>query len=183
MVGLDLEAQRKAEQGGSYCAESQPVLLFKSYVPGVRQGGENPGQEGYCLHLGVVPHLDNLKVVGAERHGNCASQGEQRMHAERKHQKPGSQQRDEKIGCGTAACQKKVVKRLGPVAFGRGVDGGRGHTGEHRTGPRGLVVGMGGIPLHHLVGHTLPAGYIALIHYLTAQNLRHETIGEHEEQG
>ena len=67
MVGLDLHAEGKAEEGG---AKERPFVLI-----GVHQSGQDPGHKGYSLHLCVVPHLDNLEIVTAEGYGNCAANG------------------------------------------------------------------------------------------------------------
>ena len=34
---------------------------------------EDPGHEGYCLHLGVVAYLDYLEVIAAEGYGYGAA--------------------------------------------------------------------------------------------------------------
>ena len=103
------------------------------------------------------------------------------MDAEGEHQQPGAQQRDEQVRGRAASREQEVVDRLRPVALRGGVDRGRGHAAEHRPRPGGLVIGVGGVPFHHLMGHALPAGDVALVDDLAAQDLGDVGIGEYEQ--
>ena len=203
MVGLDLEAQRQAEQRRPEDGARQPTVfpgrggscLRSAAAPGLPatvgdsqslviskdQRSEYPGQERQGLHLRIVADLDDLQVVGAERDGDGAAHGNQRMDAEGEHQQPRAQQRKEEVGGRAAARQQEIIDRLRPVALRGGVDGGRRHAAEHGLRPGGLVVGMGGVPFHHLVGHALPAGDVALVDDLAAQDLGDIGVGEYEQ--
>ena len=176
VVGLDLEAHGKREQRGAETAVRQPFLLVQGRLVGIYERGEHPRKEGYGLHLGIVAHLDYLHVVRAEGHGDRAAYRKQRMHAQRKHQQPRADKRDEKIGRGTPSGEQEVVYGLGPVAVRGGVYGCRGHTSEHRFRPCRPVVRMCRVPLHHLVRHALPPGNVALVDYLSREDLRDECI-------
>ena len=185
MVGLDLETYEEREHRGTEGAPGQPSLLLERGVVGIDQCGEHPGQEGYGLHLGIMAHLDYLQVVGAEGHGHGAADRHQRMHSEGEHQQPGAQHRDEQVGRRSAPGEQEIVDLLGPVAVGGRVDGGGGHAAEHGFRPGGGIVGMGSVPVHHLLRHALPARDVALVDYLAVEHLRHVGIGQdkHSENG
>ena len=145
------------------------------------QCGQNPGQEGEGLHLGVVADLDDLQVVGAEGDGDGAADGQKRVYPQGEHQQPGAQQRDEQVGRRAASGQQEIVDLLRPVPARGGVDRGGRHPAEHRFGPRGGIVGVGGVPAHHLVRHPLPARDVALVDDLAAEYLRYVGVGEDEQ--
>ena len=74
MVGLNLETQCHGKQHGPEDSFGKPVLpacssflFFSQGCKGASVGEyhscQHPWHEGDCLHLGVVPHLDNLQIV------------------------------------------------------------------------------------------------------------------------
>ena len=72
MVGLDLEVQRHRKQGGAEGRRSEPFLVrmfFQGAPVCIYDSGQHPCQKGQGHHFGIVPHLDDLQVVGAE--GDC----------------------------------------------------------------------------------------------------------------
>ena len=173
MVRLDLEAHEQSEHGRPERAQRQPFFLLQRRIVGIHEGGEHPRQERDRLHLRVVADLYDLEVVRAESHRDRTSDGNQRMHAERQHKQPRTHQRYEKICRRAASGQQEIIDLLRPVAVGRRMYRGRRHASEHRLGPCGRVVGMRSVPVHHLLGHALPAGDVALIDDLAVQHLRH----------
>ena len=177
VVGLDLEAQRKAEKDGPQQDFPNAFGLVR-----VNQGGQNPGHQGDGLHLGIVAHLDNLEVIAAERHGNGAHKGHRPADSQRQHQQEGAQQRYKEPGGRTLAGKQQVVQRLGIVSAVLGRNGRGGHSAEHRVGPVRGVVGVGLVPLRHLVRHSHIAGDVALVHNLAFQHLRHKAVTQRQEQ-
>ena len=177
MVGLHLAVHREPEEGRSQ-EHSGP---FFGPV-GVYEGRQRPRDERDGLHLGVVSYLDYLEVVGAEGDGHRAACRYERIHPEGQQQEEGPEERNEQIGGGAlAGVHEKVVEPQGEVAVARLVEGNDRHAAEHRLGPGGLVVRMGGIPFPGLVRHSQIARDVALVHYLTAQNLRYEGVRQHQE--
>ena len=63
MVGLDLQAQRQAEQDGAEEHFREPAALGFGAPVGIHQRGQHPREEGDRLHLRVVAHLDDLEIV------------------------------------------------------------------------------------------------------------------------
>ena len=125
--------------------------------------------------------LDDLQVVGAEGDGDGAADGEQGVDAQGEHQEPGTQQRDEEVSGGATAQQQEIIDLLRPVALRGRVDGGRGHAAEHGLRPGRLVAGVRGVPFHHLVRHSLPAGDVALVDDFAAQHLGYISIRQDEQ--
>ena len=120
MVGLDLEAQRKGEEGRSKNRFWQPLLPALTEGPQSHPVCEddsckNPGEVCDCLHLGVMSHLDDLHIIGAESDGYGARNSNQFACAERQHQEETSDERDEQVTCRAASCQKEIVDRICPV--------------------------------------------------------------------
>ena len=151
VVGLDLKTQEKSESRRAESCVRQPPFLLQGYVPHIRNCRKHPREEGYGLHLGVVPHLYNLEVIRAESYGDGTSYRYQRVYSEREHQKPRAQKRNEKI-CGRSfACHQKIVEPLRPVTFGGSMNRGCGHASEHGFCPCRLVVRVSRIPFHHFV--------------------------------
>ena len=93
MIGLDLQAQREAKE---YGPQKLVTALIRKH-----QRRQHPGHEGNGLHLGIVPHLDNLEIVAAERHGNSATNSYRHTHAHGQEQKERSQEGNEQVGCRT----------------------------------------------------------------------------------
>ena len=177
MVGLHLAVYGKAEERR---AQKHPGPFLGPV--GVYEGRQRPWDERDGLHLGVVPHLDNLEVVGAEGDGHRAPCGQKRIDPEGQQQEEGSEERHEQIGGGTlAGVHEQVIEPQGEVAVAGLVEGDDGHAAEHRLGPGGLVVRVGGIPFPGFVRHSQIARDVALVHYLTAENLRYKGIGQHQE--
>ena len=88
MVGLDLEAQCKGEEGRSKNRLWQPLLPVLTEGPQSHPVSEdhsckNPREVGDSLHLGVMSHLDDLHIVGAESDGDGACNSNQFACAER----------------------------------------------------------------------------------------------------
>ena len=147
MVGLDLEAQCQSKEYGS----KQSLASV-----GIDQGCENPGHESDGHHLGIVPDLDNLHIVGAECDGyrtDCRKPG---IDPEGQEQQEAAEQRDYQITGRTLSPEEQIVERVGriPSVVHRYL-GGR-HTAEHRAGPQSGVIRMLLIPLQYLVRHSLP---------------------------
>ena len=185
VVGLNLETERKAEEG---CAQKRfPYGFFASLrmtrTVSVNQRRQHPGHEGDGLHLGVVAHLDNLEVVAAEGHGDGASYGHGPADAQGKKQQEGAQQAYEYPRSRTLACKEQLVERLRIVSAVLGGDGRGGHAAEHGVCPVGWIVRVGLVPLAHLMRHAHIAGNVALVHYLAVQNLRHKTVTQGQKQG
>ena len=65
--------------------------------------------EGDGLHLGIVPHLDNLEVERAEGNGDGAARCNQRVNPECEQQQEGSQHRHEKPVGGAFPCHQSFV--------------------------------------------------------------------------
>ena len=92
MVGLDLERECKPEKSRAQSRQSPFTVAFGSRLAvGEHHSGKHPRQERKGLHLGIMAHLDNLDIVGAESHGHGAAGSHQRAYAQRKHQQKGAQ--------------------------------------------------------------------------------------------
>ena len=207
VVGFDLQAQGQAEEGGpQHCFRKSapeergfsgcicPYRVAKRRIRrnlfppegaaiGEHHGGQHPGHEGDGLHLGVVSHLDNLEVIAAEGDGYGPAYGHRQAYPEGQHQEKSTQQRDEQVSGRTFSDKKQVVDGLRPVSAVLGRDGRGGHAAEHGICPVCGVVRMCLVPLVHLVRHPDITGYVALVHNLTLQHLRHESITQGKEQG
>ena len=184
VVGLDLQAERQGEQHRPEQRLEQPLRTAIPRFPvGVDQRGQHPGEEGQGLHLGIVSHLDDLQVVGAERNGHGADDGGNEVHPQGEHQQESPQQAEEEPGRRPLARQQDLFQGGGPVAGGGGMERGDGHPAEHRIGPQGGIVRMRSVEFLHLVGHAHIAGNVALVHDLPAQHAGDEPVGEHQEEG
>ena len=60
-MGFYLHADGKPEKGGS--KQCLGDLAVERFAIGENHGSQRPGDEGDCLHLVVVPDLDDLDVV------------------------------------------------------------------------------------------------------------------------
>ena len=182
MVRLDLHAQRQAEEDGAEEHFREPAALGFCTPVGIDERGQHPREEGDCLHLRVVAHLDDLEVVRAERDGHGAANRERPADPEREHQQKRAQQGDEQVGCRPLTREQQVVDVLRGIPAVLGGDRRRGHTAEHRIRPVGRVVRVCSIPLRRLMRHPHIARYVTLVHNLSVQHLRHEGVAEHEEK-
>ena len=184
VVGLDLHAQRQAEKGGTEKGFPGLRAGFRTTrTIGINQRRQHPGHEGDGLHLGIVPHLDNLEIVAAEGDGHGAAQGNRPIHPQCQEQQEGPQQRNEQVGGRPLSGEEPVVNPLGVIPLVLRGNGRGGHSAEHGIRPVGGVVRVGLVPLGHLMRHAHIAGNVALVHDFTVQNLRHKTVTQRQEQG
>ena len=98
MVGLDLETQGQAEEhcpqkglGKPFtpCRRGFAVQVLDCRLISEYERSQDPGKEGKGLHLRVVPHLDDLEVVGTERNRNRTDYRHKDVDSEGKHQEEG----------------------------------------------------------------------------------------------
>ena len=111
MVGLDLHAHCKTEKGAAEHGDREPGLpplpFAENGAVSEYDGSHHPRQEGNSLHLGVVAHLDDLDVVGAESHRHRTGDSHESVHSQRKQQQERSKQTHKKIGGGTLALEEQ----------------------------------------------------------------------------
>ena len=100
MVGLDLETQGKTEE-----YRSQPGFL----PVGIDDGGNDPRHKGDGHHLGVVPDLDNLHIVGTEGDGDGSDNGKRNLDSESQKQEESSDQRNQKVAGRPSSGKKKFI--------------------------------------------------------------------------
>ena len=189
MVRLDLEGEGEAEKDGPEYGIGKPllpggVLLGESLAVSEDDGGENPREIGQGQHLGVVPALDDLHVVGAEGNGDGSSHRQQGTDSQRKHQQEGAQQGDEQIaGRPASGMADRFEQGFDPVSgVVSGQEDGR-HASEHGPGPCRLVLRVVFVPLFGFVaGPDVTGDVRGLDDFSLEDGLWHESAGKRREK-
>ena len=203
VVRLDLETEREGEKYGAEhrpgqpsfpagllcvsvprsCIAPFPVLQPCHCAPVCEDySGQHPRHESDCLHLGIVPHLDYLEVVGAEGDGYGSCDCQKPVHPEGKHQQESSYQGNEQEVRGSCARQQGLVDGIGPVSVEFIVHRDCRHSPEHGIGPQGLVIRVCCIVPCHFIGHSLPCGCVRLVEDFPGQHIGYERIRQCEEE-
>ena len=108
---------------------------FQCRAIGEDDSGKNPREEGDCLHLGVMAHLDDLHIIRTECHCNCSCHGNDLACSQGKHQQEGSEKGNEQIARRPAAYHQELIYLLGPVAIEIINESRSRHAAEHRICP------------------------------------------------
>ena len=186
MVGLDLHTQGQGEKHRTEHRQGEPFspgsLVGKSTAIGENQACKHPGSECKGLHLCVVPHLDDLEIVGTESHRNGSCNGKNLVDSQGEHQQKSPEKGHEKIVGRPESSRQKLVQRFCPVSLKLVVHRHGRHSPEDGVRPQGPVVGMGGIVGGYFICNAFPGRYVRLIQHLSRKHLRHEAVGEGEEE-
>ena len=110
MIGLDLEAQGQGEEHRSEQGLA-PV--------GIDQCSKHPGHEGDGHHLGIVPDLHDLHVVGTEGDRDGPYRRKPGIGPEGQEEQEAAEQRDNQIAGRTLAPEQQVVERSRRVTLVR----------------------------------------------------------------
>ena len=196
MIGLHLHTQgqakeRRPQEGpkeipgqagddGACHGRLRPAICMPV---GIHQRGQNPGHEGYGLHLGVVAYLDNLEIIAAEGYGYGAAYGQRPADTKGQKQQKSPQQRHKQVSSRSFARKKKVIQHLRVIAVVSRGNGSCGHSAKHGIGPIGGIVRMLFVPAFHLMRHAHVTGDVALVHNLSVQHLGYKTVAERQEKG